>query len=106
MIAYIERLLQKYDKVVFFEESFEKLNLINSNILILSTKELDIQEKQFTFMRIMEENARKLRKLYHTYEFADNFILLEQSPAFASIFNYVQTGILTLEEAWQALLGE
>lgn len=113
--AYIEQAIREYNKVVLLSEGFwenfdgetlEHVIIASPKILILSTKQFDVKEKQFVFKQIDEETANKLYTLYHTYEFADNFILLEQNSTFAAIFNYVQTGILTLEEAWQALLGE
>lgn len=113
--TYIERINREYDKVFLISEEFcEELkwndfaqeNFMNQKILILSTKLLNIKGKQVIFEQIDEGRARELYTLYHTYEFADNFILLEENSTFATIFNYVRTGILTPEEAWQALLGE
>lgn len=113
--AYIENMIRKYDKILLISggvhgelkwNDFFQVNLINRNILILSTELLNIKEKLVIFEQIDEGRARDLYTLYHTYEFADNFILLEGNSTFATIFNYVQTGILTPEEAWQALLGE
>ena len=90
----------------FIWNDFSQVNLENRKILILSTKLPNIKEKQVIFEQIDEGRAKELYTLYHTYEFADNFTLLERNSTFATIFNYVQTGILTLEEAWQALLRE
>lgn len=85
---------------------FTQVNRGRQKILILSTKPLNIKEKQVFFERIDKEKAKEWYTLYHTYEFTDNFAVLEQDSAFPTIFNYVQTGILSLEEAWQVLLGE
>ncbi len=112
--AYIEQIIQAYNKVVLLEKSSENFdreflghaNITDPQILILSAKQLNNKEKQTAFRRINEEAAKKLCTLYHIYEFADNFTILEKNSTFATIFNYVQTGILTLEEAWQALLEE
>lgn len=113
--AYIEQAIGEYNKVVLLSEGFfEKfvgevlgyINITGSKILILSTRQVNAEEKLIDFKQIDKETARRLRALYHTYEFTDNFILLEQDCVFATIFNYVQTGILSLGEAWEALMGE
>lgn len=113
--AYIEQAIREYNKVILLAEGFdenfggevlEHVNITGPKILILSTKQVNAEEKLIVIKQIDKETAKRLYALYHTYEFADNFILLEQDSVFATIFNYVQTGILSLEEAWQVLLGE
>ena len=113
--AYMEQAIREYNKVILLAEGFdenfdgevlEHVNITSPKILILSTKRVNVEEKRIVFKQIEKETAKSLYALYHTYEFADNFILLEQVSAFATIFNYVQTGILSMEEAWEALVGE
>lgn len=58
------------------------------------------------FKRISKEELEKLLKLYYMYEFTDNFSMItDDNTSFPNIFNYVETGLLTLQEAWQALLS-
>lgn len=111
--AYVERIIQEFDKIILisenFCETFKQIDfgqrcLTPQKILILSVQQFDIEEEQVIFRQIDPEQAERLCLLYHTYEFADNFILLEENSTFATIFNYVQTGILTAEEAWQTFL--
>lgn len=110
--AYIEQIIQTYDKVVLLEKSskdfdwnvLENMSITNPHILILSTKQLNVKEKQIGFKQINKKMEQELCDLYHIYEFADNFILLEKKSTVATIFNYVQTAILTPEEAWNVLL--
>ena len=46
-----------------------------------------------------------LQSIYYLYEFTDDIIFLEQNtPSYPNIFNFVKTGILTEEEAYEALL--
>ncbi|MBD5529286.1 MAG: hypothetical protein HDR02_12915 [Lachnospiraceae bacterium] len=113
--AYIERIIQEYDMVILASEGFcedfkridfGKVSLMRRKILILSAQQIDVKEKQVFFRQIDPEQVERLCLLYHTYEFADNFILMEENSAYASILNYVRTGILTGKEAWQALLGK
>lgn len=111
--TYIEQAIQEYNKVIFLPreflenidvKTFEHIHTDNSNILILSAEPTNIKEEQLNIKQIDEETAKRLYALYHTYEFADNFMILEQNSTFASVLNYIYTGILTAEEAWQALL--
>lgn len=104
--SYIEQVVQAYNKIIFDGEILDHVKINDPQILILSTKRFNSKTNIPVFRRVNEETAKKLYALYHTYEFADNFILLDKSSTFATIFNYVQTGILTPEEAWRALLGE
>lgn len=93
--AYIEQMVKEFDKIIFFADE---------NILILLNKQQDMNKKNIVYKRIPEELAEQLNVLYKSYEFADNFILVETSSLYAGMFHYVQTGILTPEEMWQALL--
>lgn len=113
--TYIEHIIQEYNRVYLVSEelsekckscNFAHLNLGTRKNMLISTKMLNNKGEQVVFELIDEEIARELFALYHTYEFADNFVLLEQSSTFATIFNYVQAGILTPEEAWQAFMGD
>ena len=85
---------------------FAQVNWGRQKILILSTKPLNIIGQQVFFERIDKEKEKEWYTLYRTYEFTDNFAVFEQDSAFPTIFNYVQMEILSLEEAWQALLEE
>lgn len=43
--------------------------------------------------------------LYHLYEFTDDILFLTQTTLnYPNIFNFVKTGILTEEEAYEGLL--
>ncbi|MCM1100976.1 MAG: hypothetical protein NC398_06285 [Acetatifactor muris] len=108
----IEQAIQEYDKVVLLTEDlcetfyrdFLTAEILDRKILILSVKLPNMRKGRVVCEQIDEETAQEIYGLYHTYEFADNFVVIGQSATFASIFNYVRTGILTPKEAWQALL--
>ena len=51
------------------------------------------------------EDIEVLRNLYNLYEFTDEILFLTQDTMnYPNIFNFVKTGILTEEEAYDALL--
>lgn len=52
-------------------------------------------------------NVDELYNLYYLYEFTDDILFLTQNtPNYSNIFNFVKTGILTEEEAYEALLSQ
>lgn len=48
--------------------------------------------------------ALGMKRLYLMYEFSDKVRLLEDSPQYGSLKNYVENGLLTPEEARSAAL--
>lgn len=50
------------------------------------------------------EEELSIKRLYLMYEFSDKVRLLEDSPRYGSLQNYVENGLLTLEEMWKAAL--
>ncbi len=51
-----------------------------------------------------KEEEIGIKKLYLMYEFSDKVRLLEDSPQYGGLQNYVETGLLTWEEAKKAAL--
>lgn len=56
-------------------------------------------EKMFS-----REEEIDIKKLYLMYEFSDKVRLLEDSPQYGSLQNYVENGLITVEEAKKAAL--
>lgn len=51
-----------------------------------------------------QEEELGIKKLYLMYEFSDKVRLIEHSPQYGSLQNYVETGLLAWEEAKKAAL--
>ena len=111
----LERLTQKFDQIFFIpfelDDTFMNLGFQmcarqKKRVLILLGNYGKSMEK-IPFIRILSpEQADALLKLYYTYEFADNFVLLTRDYVpVAGLFNYVDTGLLTYGQVWQALLN-
>lgn len=118
----MELLTRKYKKIIFFPKAaaelivqIPKTILNDEGILILYEEAVDDgglpgMLAEFsdgcvcTVRRLSQEEAQELTELYFTYEFTDNFIMAMENPMYASVFNYVKNGVLTAEEAWQALI--
>ncbi|HBA50116.1 MAG TPA: hypothetical protein DCZ91_20450 [Lachnospiraceae bacterium] len=56
------------------------------------------------YKQITEENARFLLSLYHMYEFSDRFRLISTREICGSLFQLADTGLLSREEVWEAML--
>ena len=78
----------------------------NQDTLIISTRPVKFKSKKVPVEVVSHKDADRLRDLYGMYGFADNFLVLEeQNTAYSNIFQFVKSGVLTYEEAWQALLS-
>lgn len=74
-------------------------------ILLLVTEPYQMENGCIMVEVITPEEAGELSRLYCTYEFTDNFLLLSKdAPSAASVFRFVESGVLSENEAWQALL--
>lgn len=116
MVSKLARALEKYDKVFLFMEKDEvhrhfmkrfcasdALAHNEKKVLILSTEEFT-NGRTYVCHRLTREKAQRLKEFYFLYEFSDRFKLLSWEDGFGSIVNYVETGILTWEEAFTAIL--
>ncbi len=56
------------------------------------------------FQTISEEKAAELSKLHHMYEFSDRFLSIPETDTYGGLFNFVDTGLLQMNEVWEALL--
>lgn len=111
----LEQLTFRFDKILFFpyilDNGFLKCelslgNMKNKKIFIILSDLYNSEYNQLFVLKLSQKDTEDLIQLYYTYEFADNFLMVTDDDSFvASIFNFVETGILTYEEAWQALLS-
>ena len=51
------------------------------------------------------EEREVLERLYFTYDFSDQFIMISDKQQFGGLLNYIKTGTITREEMIRALLG-
>lgn len=117
MLDLVQKALQEYDKVFlvthfFLQEEWERfcavlLTLeeehINDRILFLIEEEISYPESLNSVV-LSHECAMKLYNLYLTYEFSDCFTIFSDCKQYGSIFHYVDTGIITAEEAVRAIV--
>lgn len=120
LAAGLEEDLGVYDKIFLVLDSKgkcglkaeEKLNqFCNSEALCNSRHKIKIYSSvaipvnnNITFVKIGDREALELKKLYNMYEFSDRVSLLFGENCVSDIWNYVEGGILTEEEAFAALM--
>lgn len=71
-------------------------------LLLLSAVMLDAGGG-FTGIQIKRKEEEQLLQLYRMYEFADNFSVIAEDNAYGGLSRLVETGVLTMGEAAQAL---
>ena len=116
LLPELERNLEQYDivflvmkeqkEISYFWKQVCKLKDFGGSgkkVLFMVLEDVDINEDCF-YYQISKWDAEKLRDLYYIYEFSDKFRVFSGEDNFGTIFNFIQTGILTWKEAFEALL--
>lgn len=113
IISILKNDLDYYDKILFFktrELFFEfcqskVVSTTNLKVLVLSLEQTLPRVGNITFRQISEEEVRQLKELYYMYQFSDKFLFISnESTNYASLFHFVNTGVLSKEEVFEALL--
>ena len=115
LFAVLQSDLEKYDRVILIHDrqrsglcpdfcSSRAVKMSPYKILVLSVEER-AAEGDLSYRQITEEEADRLYKLYHMYEFSDRFRVLSRETSHGSLFDYVELGILDMEEAFGAFLS-
>lgn len=104
----IEKDLEQYDRILLltniWTDPFPTITG-TQNILVLSVSTVSLEgNPQITYRQISMEQQTELLKMYHMYEFSDRFRVVSRDSQFGSIWNYVDAGILTEQEALEAIV--
>lgn len=117
LVTKVEKELEYYDKVflVWQRDEVQKdlfIRFYNSDVLkntkkkvlFLSTEGL-VKEKKYAYRIVTEQEAVLLRDIYYMYEFSDRFLVFSQeNEVVGNILNFAETGILTMDEVFEAML--
>lgn len=81
-------------------------NIEEKNVMWKNEKKKHhIVEKHFVHCcEIADDKAKSLFDFYHIYEFSDRFQIISREERYGSLFQLVDTGLLTLDEMAKALL--
>ena len=104
---------EKYDLICLIEdENFlaglieqKVLNkkVLNKKVLLYVEEKVDINSS-VDYRRLSEDEKQQLLDLYFTYEFSDKFCVIKNNPFCGNLQNYVELGVMSKEEAYQALI--
>lgn len=105
----VEQDLERFDRILLITNmcitSFPAV-MDAKKILILSVSEVPLDnDLQIIYRQITAEQESELLKICHMYEFSDRFRVVSRDSRFGSIWNYVEAGILTEQEALEAIAG-
>ena len=118
LLGELEEDLAEYDKIFLVSGRGRILDeLVNElcggkeaknqkkKILALSSvKRQSREEASVTYRQITEEEEEWLGRFYLTYEFSDRFLLLSEQDSYGSLLRLVETGLLGMAQAVEALL--
>ena len=104
----IEKDLERFDRILLITGmdigAFPAV-VDAKNILILSVGAVSMEgNPQIAYRQITAEQQTELLKTYHMYEFSDRFRVVSRDSRFGSVWNYVDAGILTEQEALEAIV--
>lgn len=115
IIEKIDRDLKKYDIILVFLsgsrmakdwiDRFVKstaLKNTSKKTLILSDMDICCEDRTaYEFHRMNKYERDSLEQLYTMYDFSDRFFVMSDHFQYGSLTNYVETGIITMEETFQ-----
>lgn len=114
IVARLQRYLNKEDMVILIDtDGSNPLTeiLCRSEIpekswkraVILSAANFPRKPGRHSYQTVSEKEMNMLLKLYRLYEASDKLFLLSDSKNYGSIWNYVNSGLISEEEMLEAL---
>lgn len=117
MLDELRKYLEQYDRILWIEDvdgmpcsltrAFCESDAIRNfagSVLILSTKKTEISGQGFSYRILDTDEQEEIRKYYMMYEFSNRFSYFSQSALCGGLSNYIQTGWMSCEEVFEALL--
>lgn len=116
MIETVKCDLEHYDQIFLFDTAdqnvlecmlqfcdSEQLKETPKKVLVMGVGEVK-KSSNDCYRSITKQQFEVLQDIYDMYEFSNRFHLISQQEQYGSMFNYVETGILTYGEMFEALL--
>ena len=112
-ISQLQHSLDLYDRIFLVLEigDFRKCLVYgrktqNNNFLLLipDVYEEDFEEFGFNQQFLTQGEVDELICLYSTYEFSHRFRIISKDETYGNVFQLVESGLLTYEEALEAIL--
>ena len=116
VINTVEKDLNLYDKIFLFDTADRKIfaclsDFCNSGqmretpkkVLVMGVGEIS-QTAKDCYRSVTKQQFEDLLNIYDTYEFSNKFQYIGGQVQYGSMFNYVETGLLTVGEMFEAML--
>ena len=109
--AYFEYLIEKYSKLIIFDDISEKLicDTIEyiekrqlKNWQVIGTKRICLDTNNYT--KVSNRQFRYIKEVFNTYEASDKLIYMSNDVIYGTLMNYMKNGLMTEEEMLEALL--
>lgn len=113
IIFRLQNMLNIYDRILLVQEKEEFRKCLacgrktdDSNFLLLIPDVFKEYFEEFGFSQkfLTQEEVEELIGLYFTYEFSNRFRIISKDGICGNIFQLVENGLLTYEEALEAIL--
>lgn len=117
-IEHINNCIQKFDLVLLVMDGSgvaENLteNFLNSKalqkaskkILVLSDQNVPYTNVRHQYHQLSARELDAIRNIYFMYDFSDHFRVLSYSRQYGGLLDYVNSGLLSMEGVFQAVLG-
>ena len=119
LVLKMEEYIEEYDKIILLKENkisniqlsqafccSNILKKIDKKVLLLSVSVLEEPKAESVVVKQITENeCQNIMKLYSIYDFSDRFLILSTDNSYGDLFNFAKTGLITMEEAFQAFLN-
>ncbi len=117
LLRQLEEWLAVYDHIFLVPDKTVEEDISVSGILragagktgdrkfLLLSASLITESVGFTYRQLMEEEQEQFLRLYYMYEFSDRFSVISRESAYGGLFHLVETGLLSMDEAAQALFA-
>ena len=105
----LKEILNTNKKVILIASDFSKIEEalaildMHKDIKVLSVDDRCGQHENVQV--ITRDEEREILDLYYMYEFSDKFLALENSSQYGSVFDYVEEGIISFDEAIRSLIS-
>lgn len=116
VVAVIEQDLKDYDKIFLFDTADQKVSACMSyfchsrqmqetdkKVLVLGAAEVS-GAAEGCCRSVTKQQFEAMLDIYDMYEFSDKFQFVGAKEQYGSMFNYVETGLLTYSEMFEAML--
>lgn len=102
MISEIEYMLKKYDLILIIEDY--DINYSKALAIRLKTYNTYKKDNSKKVCIIISDEYKDMVSLFYTYEYSDKVKIVGRSRQYGGLFNLVDVGLISEEQAFETLL--